>query len=69
MEGERKRDRTRDLLIGGALGALAAVAALRRRKPAQRTTAAGLAAFEDAPCFREALLGDVQPRRPRGAAE
>lgn len=59
MPAERKWQRTRDLLIGGALGAFAAVATLRRRKPAARTTTAGLAAFEDAPCFREGLPGDA----------
>ena len=58
MDGEGKRsERLRSFLIGGALGASAALAAARRRRPrrAHRETPAGLAAFEDAPCFRETL--------------
>ena len=45
----------RDLLIGGVLGAFAALAAVRRRSPPERTVTTGPAAFEDAPCYREAL--------------
>lgn len=55
MDGERKRDRLRSFLLGSALGAGAVVAArrraARRRPPRQR----GLAAFEGAPCYREAV--------------
>jgi hypothetical protein len=58
MDGEHKRgERLRSFLIGGAVGASAALAAARRRRPRRsaRQTPAGLAAFEGAPCFRETL--------------
>jgi hypothetical protein len=58
MDGERKRgERLRSFAYGAALGASAAIAAARRRRPRrrQRETPAGLAAFEDAPCYRETL--------------
>ena len=46
----------RSFLLGGLLGASAALAAVRRKRPARRRqTPAGLAAFEDAPCYRETL--------------
>lgn len=52
---ERKRDRMRSFVIGGLVGAGAAVAAGRRLRPRprRRQTPAGLAAFEGAPCYRE----------------
>jgi hypothetical protein len=59
MDGDprtRKRDRMRSFVIGGIVGAGAAVAAGRRLRPRPRRprqTPAGLAAFEDAPCYRE----------------
>ena len=58
MDGEsstRKRDRMRSFVIGGIVGAGAAVAAGRRLRPRSRPrqTPAGLAAFEGAPCYRE----------------
>ena len=55
MENERKRDRARSFVLGGLVGASAAVAAGRRRRPKRRSrpTPAGLAAFEGAPCYRE----------------
>jgi hypothetical protein len=55
MNDEARRSRLRDFLIGGALGAFAALAAVRRRRPPERTVTTGLAAFEDAPCYRETL--------------
>ncbi len=58
MDGERKRgERLRSFAYGALLGASAAVAAARRRRPRRhpRETPAGLAAFEDAPCYRETL--------------
>ena len=58
-----RRGRLKALLIGGVVGASAALAATRRRKaPALRARPVGLAAFEDAPCYREALEGDCSPR-------
>jgi hypothetical protein len=53
MDGERKRDRLRSFLIGGVVGASAMAAAARRRRRRRRPGPAGLAAFEDAPCYRE----------------
>ena len=55
MDGEGRRGRLRSFLIGGVVGASAAIATARRLKPKQRrrVSPAGLAAFEDAPCFRE----------------
>ena len=54
MDGERKRDRLRSFLIGGLVGASAMAAAARRRRRRRRTPGpGGLAAFEDAPCYRE----------------
>jgi hypothetical protein len=60
MDGERKRDRMRSFVLGGLVGASAAVAAGRRRRPRprRRQTPAGLAAFEGAPCYREFVEGD-----------
>ena len=45
----------RSFLIGGVVGASAVLAALRKRGPRRRTVQPGLAAFEDAPCYRETL--------------
>jgi hypothetical protein len=59
MDGEDRRGRARSFLLGGLLGASAAVATARRRRDVTRRRAerleapAGLAAFESAPCFRE----------------
>lgn len=66
MDGDDRRGRARSFLIGGLVGASAAVATARRRSAVIRRrqqrfeTPAGLAAFEDAPCFRE--LVDEPPR-------
>ena len=55
MDDERRRSRTRSFLVGAAVGASAAIAAARRLRPKdrKRETPAGLAAFEEAPCYRE----------------
>lgn len=55
MDEHDRRSRTRSFLLGGLVGASAAIAAARRLRPKQRRrlTPAGLAAFEDAPCYRE----------------
>ena len=58
MDEERRRDRVRSFVIGGVVGASAAIAAARRLRPVlreRRQTPAGLAAFEDAPCYRELI--------------
>jgi hypothetical protein len=56
MDPERGR-RLRSFLIGGLVGSAAALAAAGRarvkERPARRTTPAGLAAFEQAPCYEE----------------
>jgi hypothetical protein len=53
---DNRRSRIRSFLIGGLVGASAALAAARRRRATPRRTPAGLAAFEDAPCYEETLL-------------
>lgn len=47
----------RSFLIGGVVGAVGALAAARRSRPRRggRSSPAGLAAFEEAPCYRETL--------------
>jgi len=56
MDDESRRSRTRSFLVGAALGASAALAYARRLRPKERRqTPAGLAAFEDPPCYRELL--------------
>ena len=57
MDEERRRDRLRSFLLGGLVGASAAIATARRLRPRprHRATPAGLAAFEDAPCYRETV--------------
>jgi hypothetical protein len=55
VDGERGR-RFRSFLLGGLVGSLAGVAAAGRMKvkePRRRETPAGLAAFEQAPCYAE----------------
>jgi hypothetical protein len=65
MDGEDKRGRARSFLLGGVVGASAAIATARRRRDVarrrreRRLHPAGLAAFEDAPCFQE-LLEEAQ---------
>ncbi len=63
MDEHERRSRTRSFLLGGLVGASAAIAAARRLRPKQRRrlTPAGLAAFEDAPCFREIV--ELEERR------
>jgi hypothetical protein len=56
-------------VIGGLVGAAGAIATVRRpsvatRRP--RTTAGGLAAFEDAPCFLEVVGEEAQRYREAG---
>ena len=55
MDGER-RGTLRSFLIGGLLGGAAGIAAagrMRVKRPPKRASAVGLAAFEEAPCYRE----------------
>jgi hypothetical protein len=56
MDLEHRGERLRSFVYGAALGASAAIATARRRRHRRsRETPAGLAAFEEAPCFRETL--------------
>jgi hypothetical protein len=55
VEDDSRRGRVRSFLLGGLVGASAALATARRKRRAQRRTPAGLAAFEDAPCYEETL--------------
>ena len=65
MDGERG-GRLGSFLMGGLLGSVAALAAAGRmrvreaRRP--RETPAGLAAFEQAPCFREVVEREAAER-------
>lgn len=54
MDREGQSDRLRSFLLGGVLGASAAIATARRRRR-RRTEPRGLRAFEGAPCYREAV--------------
>jgi uncharacterized membrane protein (DUF4010 family) len=57
VDGEQKRGSLRTFVLGGIVGASAAVAALSRRRRLQRRRSRprGLAAFESAPCYFELL--------------
>jgi hypothetical protein len=61
MDGDDRLGRARSFLIGSVVGASAAVAAARRRRDLARRRRermlhpAGLAAFEEAPCYREMI--------------
>lgn len=66
MDEERSRDRLRSFVLGGLVGASAAIAAARRRRPGRtRATPIGLAAFEEAPCYREVV--EQERAKKRGA--
>jgi hypothetical protein len=56
MDGGEGRNRLKTFLLGGLVGASAVLAAARRRQEgAPEAPRRGLAAFEEAPCFREEL--------------
>ncbi|HWE81026.1 MAG TPA: hypothetical protein VG265_05220 [Gaiellaceae bacterium] len=66
------RGPVRSFAIGGLVGAAGTIATVRRlrRSTGRPRAAAGLAAFEDAPCFRETVeregreYGDRPPHEP-----
>jgi hypothetical protein len=61
MDGEPQSRRLRSFLIGGLVGASAVLAAVRRKRPRARQSPPGLAAFEDAPCYRETVERERRP--------
>lgn len=67
MDDDRRK-RLRPFLLGGLLGSLAGLAAAGRVKvrarPRRRETPAGLAAFEEAPCYEELVDRETRGERP-----
>lgn len=65
---EHRRKRLRPFLLGGLVGSLAGLAAAGRVKvrarPRARETPAGLAAFEQAPCYEELVEREARGERP-----
>jgi hypothetical protein len=55
MDGEARARRLRSFLLGGLVGASAALSVASRRRRRRRRGPAGLAAFEGAPCYQETL--------------
>ena len=68
MDDDRRR-RLRPFLLGGLLGSAAGLAAAGRMKvrsrPPARETPVGLAAFEQAPCYRELVERETSGERGR----
>ena len=68
MESERAK-RIRSFVIGGIVGSAAGLVAAGRmrvpRRPAERETHAGLAAFEQAPCFAETVEREARQEAAR----
>ena len=64
MDDER-RGGVRAFLLGGLVGASAAIAALDRRRRVQRRRGRprGLAAFESAPCYLELIEREREERK------
>jgi hypothetical protein len=66
VDGERG-SRLGSFLIGGLVGSVAGLAAagrMRMKSRPSRETPAGLAAFEQAPCFREVVEREAAERSP-----
>jgi hypothetical protein len=69
MDGVGRRARLRSFAIGGVVGVAGALATARRasrRSRRPRDAPAGLAAFEDAPCFLEVVGEEAQRYREGG---
>jgi hypothetical protein len=63
VDDERRRSRLRSFALGSLVGASAVLAALGRRPRPRPPGPAGLAAFEDAPCYRELVEREEQATR------
>jgi hypothetical protein len=69
MDGDDRLGRARSFLIGGVVGASAALATARRRREIARRRRhrvlhpVGLAAFEEAPCYRELIADEEAAER------
>jgi preprotein translocase subunit Sec61beta len=68
MDGaDRRSERFRSFVVGGLIGASAVIATARRRRRARARRAAphaaGLAAFEDAPCYEETIERETATSR------
>ena len=68
MEVAGRARKLRTFAIGGLVGAAGAVATVRRASRRPRNSPAGLAAFEDAPCFLE-IVGEEAQRYREGGGE
>ncbi len=66
MDSAGRGSRLRSFAIGGLVGAAGAIAAARRSSHRSRRPSVGLAAFEDAPCYRELVGEDAQRYREGG---
>ena len=69
MDAQDRRGRLRSFALGGLVGAAGAIATARRLRPPSRrprNAPAGLAAFEDAPCFLEIVEREAQSYREGG---
>ena len=67
MDGEQRRGRLSTFVVGGLVGASAALAAARRRRlrePSARRTPQGLEAFEGAPCYHEVVEREREELEP-----
>jgi hypothetical protein len=69
MDAEERHSRLSSFVLGGLVGASAAIAAARRRRlppRRERRTPQGLEAFEGAPCYREVVERErLEETRPR----
>jgi cob(I)alamin adenosyltransferase len=55
MQDEARARRLRSFVLGGLVGASAALSVARRQSRKRERRPAGLAAFEGAPCYQETL--------------
>jgi hypothetical protein len=70
VDGGERRGGLRTFVLGGIVGASAAVAAVARRRRLQRRRGRprGLAAFESAPCYLELLEHEREREEDRAAS-